>query len=29
MLIYYLLKRRKERKNQLLYEYWKEIIKGE
>lgn len=29
MLIYYLLKKRKERKNQLLYEYWKEIIKGE
>ena len=29
MLIYYLLKRRKERKNQLLYEYWCELIRGE
>lgn len=29
MLIYYLLKRRKERKNKLLYEYWCELIRGE
>lgn len=29
MLIYYILKKRKERKNQLLYEYWCELIRGE
>lgn len=29
MLIYYLLKKRKERKNKLLDDYFKELIKGE
>lgn len=29
MIIYYLLKKRKERKNQLMIEYFKELIKGE
>ena len=28
-IIYKIIKRRKERKNQLLYEYWCELIRGE